>query len=38
MATVERAAKRKEVSMNQMVELLLREALRARHMRIVGPL
>ncbi|WP_118858317.1 ribbon-helix-helix protein, CopG family [Sphingomonas mesophila] len=37
MATVKRAAAREEESMNMMIEILLREALHARNMRIVGP-
>lgn len=32
MTTVKRAAGREELSMNRMIELLLREALRARYM------
>lgn len=37
MTTVKRAADREDLSMNRMIELLLREALRARNMRILGP-
>lgn len=36
MATVKRASVREEESMNMMIEILLREALHARNMRIVG--
>ena len=37
MASVKRAADREDTSVNKMIEILLREALKARNMRIVGP-